>query len=123
VEESPAERLLRQARRLVEQAWCRGADARDIDGVAVEPWDEGAASWSLLGAIVATLEHEAAERGELPLEDLAVALYALAEVVESDSLAAWNDEPERTQESVRAVLVRAEAACDRARYEVSVSAN
>lgn len=123
MEDSPAEQLLRRARELVEQAWCRGADARDVEGVPVEPWDERAVSWSLLGAIVATLEKEAEERGELPLEDLAVALYALAELVEADSLAAWNDEPERTQASVSAVLVQAEAACDRARYEFSVSAN
>lgn len=123
MEESRAERLLRHGRELVEQAWCRDADARDASGAEVEPWDERAASWSLLGALVATLEREAAEASELPLEDLAVALYALAEVVESDSLAAWNDAPGRTQASVLAVLAQAEAACDRAVYELSLCPN
>jgi hypothetical protein len=123
VEDSSAKRLLRGARELVVRSWCRGSDARDAAGRAVDPWDERAVSWSLLGAIVATLEDEAQARGELPLEQLAVALYALAEVIECDSLAAWNDAPGRTQSTVVAVLEQAASGCDRARREVSLSAN
>ena len=123
MEDSPAERLLRRARELVAQSWCHGSDARDADGRAVDPWDEQAASWSLLGALVATLEEEASAQGELPLEQLAVALYALAELIDCDSLAAWNDAPGRTRSSVVAALEQAEAACERARGELSLSAN
>lgn len=99
--------LLQNARELVAASWCRGADARDDNGDPVEPWDERAVSWSLLGALVAVLEREAAERGEMPLEQLAAVLYVLAESIDSDSLVAWNDDPQRTQASVVAVLERA----------------
>jgi hypothetical protein len=99
MEETPEERrgfrLLIAAGGLIERGWCSGADARDRFGHEVEPWDERAASWSLLGAIVAVLEDEAKERGELPIEELAAALYALSAVIETDSLSDWNDEPHR----------------------------
>jgi hypothetical protein len=102
-------RLLRDARQLVSDSWCHGADARDVSGSAVEPWDEDAASWSLLGAMVAVLEREASLGGELPLHELGAALYALAALIETDSLVEWNDDPRQTQENVLAVLDRAAA--------------
>ena len=103
-------RLLLEVRRLVAESWCYGADARDEDGIAVDPWAAAAASWSLLGAMVAALEQQAAEEGELPLDELAAALYALADLIETDSLADWNDDPRQTQENVLDVLDRAAAA-------------
>jgi len=103
-------RLLQDARSLVAESWCHGADARDAQGSEVEPWDESAASWSLLGAIVAVLEREALRGGELPLAALGSALYALADLIETDSLADWNDDPRQTQGNVVAVLDRAAAA-------------
>lgn len=106
-------RLLRNARELVAGSWCRAADARDARGQAVEPWDEAAVSWSLLGALVAALEDEAARAGELPVDQLAAALYALADLIDRDSLADWNDDPVRTEAEVLAVLAGAEAACER----------
>jgi hypothetical protein len=102
-------RLLQEARRLVAESWCRGADARDAEGNEVEPWDDAAASWSLLGAMVAVLEAEAARGGELPLSELGSALYALANLIETESLVDWNDDPRRTQDNVLAVLDRAAA--------------
>jgi hypothetical protein len=101
--------LLRGARRLVADSWCRGADARDAAGSEVDPWDENAASWSLLGAVVAVLEEEASLMGELPLAEVAAALYALAGLIETDSLVEWNDDPRQTQANVLAVLDRAAA--------------
>lgn len=92
--------LLVQSRELVAQGWCQGADARDADGTSVDAWDSAAESWSILGAIVAVLEREAATTGELPLDQLAAALYALADVIETDSLVGWNDRPQRTAEDV-----------------------
>jgi hypothetical protein len=97
-------RLLVAARGLVVRGWCRGADARNAAGAEVHPWDAEAVSWSLLGAIVAVLEWEAQHRGEMPIEDLAAALYALADVIDTDSLVDWNDELGRTQDDVTAVL-------------------
>ena len=105
-------RLLREARALVAGAWCRGADARDSGGSKVSPWDDRAASWSLLGAIVAALEREAAVHGELSIPELATALYALANLVDSESLVEWNDRPRQTQGQVVAVLDRAAADYD-----------
>lgn len=102
-------RLLREARALVAEAWCSGADARDSAGSKVSPWDERAASWSLLGAIVAVLEREAAVHGELPIPELANALHALANLIDSESLVEWNDRPRQTQGHVVAVLDRAVA--------------
>jgi hypothetical protein len=103
-------RLLREARLLVADSWCTGADARDAGGSEVAPWDEKAASWSLLGAMVAVLEDEASLAGELPLDELVAALYALAALIDTDSLVAWNDDPRQTQANVIAVLDRAVAA-------------
>jgi hypothetical protein len=100
-------RILRDTRSLVADSWCRGADARDADGSEVAPWDERAASWSLLGAMVAVVEDEASAFGDVPLGDLGAALYALAELIETESLVEWNDDPRQTQENVLAVLDRA----------------
>jgi hypothetical protein len=104
----PGALLLARARELVSRGWCRGADACGADGGPAEPWDGDACAWSLLGAVVAALEQDAEAEGEVPLEELAAALYALADVIETDSLVDWNDEPSRTQEEVVATLARAE---------------
>jgi hypothetical protein len=97
-------RLLQDARRRVAESWCRGADARNAEGLEVDPWDADATSWSLLGAMVAVLEEEARLWGEIPLDDLAAAMYALSGLIATESLAEWNDDPQRTQEAVLAVL-------------------
>ena len=110
--ESRGQRLLHDARKLVAESWCRGADARDVNGFEVDPWDDDAASWSLLGAVVAVLEREALLAGELPLDELGAALYALADLIETDSLVDWNDDPRQTQGNVIAVLDQAAAACE-----------
>jgi hypothetical protein len=111
------------ARELVAGSWCRGADARDALGREVEPWDERAVSWSLLGSLVAVLESRASEYAELPLEELAAALYALADLIETDSLAAWNDDPRRTQSIVLAVLDEASARFQAPWQSLRVSSN
>jgi hypothetical protein len=104
--------LLREARALVAEAWCTGAEARDSAGSKVSPWDDRAESWSVLGAIVAVLEREASHDREVPVPELATALYALAKLVDSDSLVEWNDRPRQTQGNVVAVLD-----CAAAEYE------
>lgn len=102
-------RLLREARALVAEAWCSGAEARDAAGSKVSPWDDRAASWSVLGAIVAVLERETSLDRELSIPELATALHALAKLVDSESLIEWNDRPRQTQGNVVAVLDRAAA--------------
>jgi hypothetical protein len=64
----------------------------------------------LLGAVVAVLEREASLAGELPLDELGAALYALADLIETDSLVDWNDDQGQTQAKVVAVLDQAAAA-------------
>ena len=100
------------ARELVAESWCQGADARDVNGFDVDPWDDEAASWSLLGAVVAVLELEASLAGDLPLGELGAALFALADLIKTDSLVDWNDDPRQTQGNVIAVLDQAAAACE-----------
>jgi hypothetical protein len=109
--ESSGRRLLEGARELVAEAWCSGTDALDANGLEVEPWDEKAASWSLLGAVVAVLERDASVSGELPLAELGAALFALADLIQTESLADWNDDPCQTQAHVVAVLDQAAARC------------
>jgi hypothetical protein len=123
MEDSRGLRLLRGAQERVHEGWCRGADARDHRGMEVDPWHEDAASWSLLGALVAVLEREAVEAGEMPLEELAAALYALADLVETDSLVAWNDAPGRSQAEVLRVFDDAAAGYDAPWSELRMSCN
>ena len=98
------QRLLQDARNLVAESWCRTGGRPDVNGFEVDPWDDDAASWSLLGAVVAVLEREASLAGELPLDELGAALYALADLIETDSLVDWNDHQGQTQANVVAVL-------------------
>jgi hypothetical protein len=72
---------------------------------------------------VAVLEREAKERGEIPLEELGSALYALAALVETDSLVDWNDDPRRSQANVVAVLDRAAAVHESSRPALLTSCN
>jgi len=116
--------LLFRARDLVRLGWAQGADSRAADGAAVDPWEAVAASWSLLGALVAALEERADEGHDLPLEELALALGALEPFVDDDSLARWNDEPSRTQDAVADVLTAAaNAAGERLRAPPTQSPN
>jgi len=116
-------RLLEDARYRVAESWCHGADARNADGLEVDPWDDDAASWSLLGAMVAVLEEEARLWGEMPLDDLAAAMYALSGLIETESLAGWNDDPRRTQEAVLEMLDRAAASYVEPEMLVQLSSN
>ncbi len=101
-------RLPQHARELVERGWTQRADARCVDGTIVHPCDERAASWSLLGALVAALEHVAASDGEhAAVGQLARTCRRLADIVDTDSLVQWNDAPERSRADVLAVLDRA----------------
>ena len=105
--------LLRRARELVGSGWTQGADARAADGTPLDPWSDEAASWSLLGALVAALEEAEAHDRALPLTDLALALDALAGFVDDDSLARWNDAPGRTLPQAESALAAAATEAER----------
>jgi hypothetical protein len=105
MESTGGRRLLRNAGKLVAASWTQNADARAADGSALDPWDSDAVSWSLLGALVASYERFLTLEDEtVVLSGLAVACLLLAEVIDSHSLADWNDLPERTQAHVLAAI-------------------
>jgi hypothetical protein len=97
-------RILLRAATLVESGWTQGAEARTSDGTVVDPWEQTAVAWSLLGAIVAAIEEHPDPEAELPLAALAMALGALADAVDDDSLAGWNDVATRSQADATHVL-------------------
>ena len=106
--------LLRHASDLIRRGWTQHAESRDAAGDAVDPWQPTAICWSLLGALVAALEEQADSGNDLPLQELADALDALALFVDADSLADWNDDSARTHDDVmRALEAAAEAAVPR----------
>jgi hypothetical protein len=100
--------LPRHARCLIERGWTQHADARAADEGIVHPCDGRAVSWSLLGALVAAVEHVAASEGEhAAICQLARTCTLLADIVDTDSLEQWNDSRERTRDDVVAALDQA----------------
>lgn len=96
--------LLHNARALVEQGWCQGAEARDANGRAIDVGAADAASWSLLGALQAT----AVADSSTDLQGIGDAVAALAELILDPSLANWNDSEARTKLEVLSALKGAE---------------
>jgi hypothetical protein len=99
--------LLLDAAELVSRGWVQGVDAIDANGAAVEPWDDAAAAWSLLGALVASLERRVSPGLPPAVDELAGACAALVPYVDHDVLSTWNDAPERTRGEVLAALYAA----------------
>lgn len=97
--------LLHEAGALVNAGWCQGTEARTAHGSAVDVCDATAASWSLLGALQAAALRDESTR----MEDIEVAVAAIAELIADPSLAHWNDVPARTQHRVTELLEQAEA--------------
>jgi hypothetical protein len=103
-----AARILQRTAEHIATGWTQQADARTAEGEPTEPWAPDAASWSLLGALVAALEEDPNdESAKLPA--LARALDELAGLVDDDSLQAWNDRPDQTRENILAMLDIAQA--------------
>src|SRR5207253_8730163 len=96
--------LLREAGALVEAGWCQGAEALTLAGEPVDVCDRDAVSWSLLGALQAAAFGDDSTR----LEDIAVAVGAIAELIVDPSLAHWNDAPQRTHREISDLLRQAE---------------
>jgi hypothetical protein len=96
--------LLHEAGALVASGWCQEAEALTIEGRPVDALAEDAVEWSLLGALQAAAFHDDSTR----IEDIGVAVAAIAELIVDPSLANWNDLPGRTRGEVGHLLDRAE---------------
>ena len=106
--------LLHGACERVRSGWSQHADARSANGAEVQPWQETAVAWSLLGALVAALEKRSDHGRDLPLDHLAAALNELANVIDDDSLTTWNDDPVRTQhDAINALEAAANSAASK----------
>ena len=97
----PAAAMLQEARGLLQRGWSRGAQARDAQGEVVLPWSEEAASWSLLGALLARWQvHDMQEDADFvahraDARALGDATQALGEATGTAALDQWNDADER----------------------------
>lgn len=106
VGELPARRLtdaelLARATELIERGWSQDALARNDDGRIVEPWDETASRWSLLGALLAAWYPSGTGADSLRRICTAAALATGGRLEE------WNAAPWRTTRHVRSALTRA----------------
>jgi hypothetical protein len=104
--------MLQESRRLLLRGWSRGAQARDPQGQVVLPWSEEAASWSLLGALLATWQvHDMGDADfvahRADARALGDATQALGEATGTAALDQWNDDEERNVEDVLAAVDRA----------------
>jgi hypothetical protein len=112
--------LLHEAGELVNEGWCQGAAARDAAGEVTDVLRGDATSWSLLGALQAASLQDSSTR----IDDIALAVAAIAEQIEDPSLSHWNDVATRTQLEVVGLLDRAEVkALAQLIYQESASVN
>jgi len=109
--------MLQEARGLLLRGWSRGAQARDADDRVVLPWSEEAASWSLLGALLATWQVHDMEDADFvahraDARALGDATQALGEATETAALDQWNDADGRSLGEVVAAVDGALAILD-----------
>ena len=96
--------FLRETAALIARGWCAGADACNSLGVAVEPFDESATTWSLRGALAVV-----AERPDADGTALRDALWGISGVIPDQELDGWNDAAGRTQDDTLQMLAHAQA--------------
>jgi hypothetical protein len=96
--------MLMEARGLLLRGWSKGAQARESTGHVVNAWSDEAASWSLVGALLASW-HRHDDR--LDARGLAEATDVLSRATGTLALDPWNDAPERTRSDVIAAVDRA----------------
>ena len=115
--------MLMEARGLLLRGWSKGAQARDERGHIVNAWSDEAASWSLIGALLASwhrhddkldvdfVAHSAEARA------LADATDVLSRSTGTLAIDPWNDAPERNRSDVLAAVDRALALLDHSHAE------
>jgi hypothetical protein len=115
--------MLMEARGLLLRGWSKDAQARDARGHVVNAWSAKAASWSLVGALLASW-HRHDDRLDADFVADSAEAQALAEATDVLSRAtgtlaidAWNDAPERNLGDVIAAVDRALALLDHPQAE------
>ena len=113
----PAAAMLQEARGLLLRGWSRGAQARDAQGQVVLPWSDEAASWSLLGALLATWQVHDMEDADFvahraDARALGDATQALGEATGTAALDQWNDADGRSLADVVTAVDSAVAILD-----------
>lgn len=115
--------MLMEARGLLLRGWSKDAQARDARGHVVNAWSAKAASWSLVGALLASW-HRHDDRLDAYFVAHSAEARALAEATDVLSRAtgtlaidAWNDAPERNLGDVIAAVDRALALLDHPQAE------
>ena len=109
----PAAAMLQEARGRLLGGWSRGAQARDRQGRVVLPWSDEAASWSLLGALLAAWNRqdgqEEADFGahRADAAGLGEAIHALGRATGTSALDRWNDADGRNHTEVLGAVDRA----------------
>jgi hypothetical protein len=115
--------MLMEARGLLLRGWSKDAQARDAWGHVVNAWSAKAASWSLVGALLASwhlhddrldadfVAHSAEARA------LAEATDVLSRATGTLAIDVWNDAPERNLGDVIAAVDRALALLDHPQAE------
>jgi len=115
--------MLTEARGLIVRGWSKGAQARDARGHVVNAWAGDAASWSLVGALLASW-HRHDDRLDVDFVEHSAEAQALADATAVLSRATgtlaidpWNDAPERNRGDVIDAVDRALALLDRTQAE------
>src|SRR5215211_5449987 len=105
--------MLQEARGRLLKGWSRGAQARDSQGHVVLPWSDDAASWSLLGALLAAWNrHDRKEEADFVAHradalGLGEATQALSKATGTSALDRWNDANARNHTEVVGAVDRA----------------
>lgn len=109
----PAAAMLQEARGRLLGGWSRGAQARDRQGGVVLPWSDEAASWSLLGALLAAWNSQDGEEEadfvahRADAVGLGAAMQALSHATGTSALDRWNDADRRNHTEVLGAVDRA----------------
>jgi hypothetical protein len=121
--EDTAAAMLMEARGLLLRGWSKGAQARDVRGHVVNAWSDEAASWSLVGALLASW-HRHDDRLDADFVAHSAEARALADATDVVSRATgtlaldpWNDATERNRGDVIAAVDRALALLDHSQAE------
>ena len=115
--------MLTEARGLLLKGWSKCAQARDVRGHVVNAWSDEAASWSLVGALLASW-HRHDDRLDADFVAHSAEARALTDATDVLSRATgtlaidpWNDAPERRRGNVIAAVDRALALLDNPQAE------
>jgi hypothetical protein len=102
------ERILREARRLIEAGWCQGAAAKDGGGKDVDPGSPAAVRFDPLGAIERAALNLFRGDGRYLVQNYYKGFYALAWGLHTGAaMTAWNNAPARRLADVLARFDRA----------------